>query len=508
MSVSSKDSIHVLQRIGEKLARTMDLLVIHDKNKDFVMATACFDAVNWQVKEIQARDGASADWEVDPFIYNFWRSCLQKPATMQATPAKASIIILDRDCRKCIVAQWLSFRDGVSKKDFIKKTKSADILKMIIEILNNTYKLRNGLFEDLPALAERLATMNFKEKAVAMSVVTYKLPKCLEEYEKYKAPKERPELGKVKAVLREAARILSIIDVSSYSYDFHENEVFAAAYDKWIDQLFDLMEEMRHTVSGFPILSVSMLSYQYLKTYLKTYNVFERVQSVRPDGSYTEVKYSGFFQSLYLKWRVSQLLMKVFRRTNKMVKLDLEKASPPDLYVLIAQLFGWMIEESSEFVISFTVLRDFWAASDKIKYIKELSERQKDEIDLYNRVSLSMYRQPAINPVLEDSVSDEEEEPNVRKEARLKIDREIFEEVLKEIKLMDCSKFKLKFTSKKDLMEVEEKFKAFANKNRTRKMTGWFKEEGDKVYSGNRTENPTEGLTDILNYYIKEDDED
>jgi hypothetical protein len=84
-----------------------------------------------------------------------------------------------------------------------------------------------------------------------------------------------------------------------------------------------------------------------------------------------------------------------------------------------------------------------------------------------------------------------------------KIAREIFEAVLRDVKKSDCSRFKL-ILNKTELEERERKFMDFVSKNNFQGGAPLFKE--GVVYTENRSQNPQEGLKDILSFYLKTED--
>lgn len=501
MAACAKDSINVWSRTSERIARAMDLLIVFDQQGNFNLATASLDVVNFSLRESMQSDAKATKNAISPFCVNFWRS------TSEATPEalgdykKVVDIVFDKECRKAMANHWIQYRPNFGKKDFNKRSKAQAIIAAVIDLFNATAIVRNKLIDSLEPLVDDLTKHAATLQGLIAPVVSRQpeLPKCFEECKGVElGPSEKVYFEKVKKVLKETKRILYMVQMNHTIFFYQEMGIFAQPYEKWIDQIFDLLEKHRHNASNHHVLGTHLLSYQYLKTYLKTYNVFEEVAIIRPEGPYTEVKYSDYFQNRYLKWRITQSMVVVYKKALYYDSYEsyLDSAKPYELMVLLMQVFGLIVEEISTFVFSFTVLRDFWASNDKLGFLRGLGECQREVIELYNKISLSFYRRPTINPILKGA------EPSILSGGNAnedeKVDRKVFEELLKDTKLTNCSLFKMKL-NKADFKEVEKKFKALALKNRTEEKNPFFSEE---TYPKFWTENPEEGLKNILEHYL------
>jgi hypothetical protein len=403
MAVQFKDTPLLWNRVAERLALTMDLLLIYDRRSDLTMAAACMDSINWQLREAQSKDVVTTEGGIDIFTYNYWRNSLVNLTELKSDLKMACSAHMDLECRKNVANFWVSYRLDYGKKEFNAKNKPQVFLKLLMAYFNSVALGRNTLYENKDRwLKNMVVDESFISPVVLKSPP---LPRGIEICDGARAEPSTSEkllLDRIKSLLKEAERVLCAVQVSHDDRLNQGIELFIVPYEKLIDTLFDLCEELRCSNAEQRCLVAHILCYQYLKTYLKTYNVFERVQIERPEGTYTEVKYSPYFQSLFLRWRLSQSLTLVYQKCLKRntQKLDLDSADSFQLYVLLAQLYGWIVDETTQFVFGFTVLRDFWATKNKLDFLKSLSHKQKEVIDVYNRVSLIIYGNQQLFPLL------------------------------------------------------------------------------------------------------------
>ena len=500
MAANLREAPGVWGRTSERLTRALDLLVLFDKESQFHLATACMDILNFSLRESLDAVELSKDSEL-PYTINFWRSIRDASEKGPNTYNIIGDVVFDKECRKAMVSHWISNRPKFEKKDFNKKAKAQDILFKVVDLFSATHVVRNNLIDSLEPLRQDLEKFALSTEGLVTSVVeqSQKLPKCFDEYKNVQtSPKESAHFEKVKSVLRETKRLLYVIQMNHNAYFLSETGVFAAPYERWVDQLFDLMHEYRCNSEKYHVLTTHLLSYQYLKNYLKGYNVFEEVPWLRPEGTYTEVKYSAYFQHRYIKWKISQGFAIVYRKALSSDKFEseLDRVGPYGLSVLLMQVFGLIVDEITPFVFAFTVLRDFWASNDKLKHLQGLNTSQKEVIDLYNRISLMFYRRPTVNPVMEGAepsiLLKETNEPE-------RLDRRVFEELLKDASLADCSKFKI-WLSKNAFKDYEDKFKELALKNRTQTEGPLFRR--DDMFESNRVEDAEKGLKSVLEFYL------
>ena len=492
MAVSSKDSSKLWEKVTEKVVRTMDLLLIYDQDFNLKMAAACMDIINWQLRELQSNDDVVSEGGVDIYTYNFWRSSLYTEEEIKKDLEKGILVLVDRECRERIASQWLVYRLMPEKKGFSKRNKAQSFMKMMKILINSACAMRNDIWENRKILGDKLDADELIVSPVVLKFI--KFPKCFFEHKNILDAGIGLTRDHAKHILREANRILCVAQVNHNDLLINETELFAAPFEKWIDSLFDFCEGSRTNSQGSQVLVAHILPHQYLKTYLKTYNIFEKVRIVRPEGSYTEVKYSSYFQNVFLKWRLSQSFTMIYQNyfTLATLNVGLEEMDMNQIYILLSQLFGWVVGEAGLFVFSFTVLRDFWASKDKINFLKGLDPKKRSAIDLYNRITLMMYRRPTVVPIIE-LVSGDISEPE-----RKRAINEMFEEVLKDVKKKNCSQFKF-LLEKMDFKEREEKFKALASQNNSREDRPFFNEE---IYSENRSDDPKKGLQEMLKHYL------
>lgn len=528
---------NLLEKTVKRLIFVLDLLVKADGEGDFKTASACMDVYNWQMKETYSNteNGSSSQSNatIPPFEYNFWTTLARGSRDDRA-------LYLDRLARGAVVNYWYCYRyraDRGKKVEYTLKTISIAGAAADCGNAARNKALNTDISEE--ELKENTYYKDRRKPVISMTKPPSSVIKNLKIDEKevivYKT------IGCPKEFLERSRKILLTASFKHQSGAREYLEQYKDTLDKWVEDIF----EYYHSKKGcekLNILTMPTLDYSSVKKVILDHNVFKVLDSVckRPEGPYPEVKESDYFVTKFLLWKMSQGLYEIQRRVNW--KVDVENKLL--LHLTIMQIFCILCEQGRSVHKHLVLVQNLRASTDKVKFVLSLNPVQKAMLNTYNMVTLHMYRKPHIGIVDRmDSVdigedlgfiAKEESEKDKKGEAtggvQKRVESEIkknnpdiivvqredgfFEykdggEVLKDIyekteeavKEMDCSNFKKCY---RRVTEEEEKdFDEIIN--RFRPLGPAIVE--DAVFSGNRSEDFTEGLKNILDHYLRPSEE-
>lgn len=503
----------LLEKTNKRLIFVMDLLVKAEKEEDHGLAIACEDILNWQMKEILDEDRYKGNQWI-PFEHSLWLSAAKECKDK-------TLVFVDSIGRKNFAAAWIGMRGMVEKK--FKRSIGLSIA------IGASYDRAVGLRDRAVDMEEEEATKRLLPTVGKLTKDIFKNLKLDDkEVVTHKA------IGCPKQFLEWSRKVLSMGSLRHQAGAAEDLEAYKEAYDRWVSELFDYYHS-RKGVEKLNVITMTTLDYSDVKKLLLNYNVFEDInQSLkRPEGTYPEVKESDYYVKKFLLWKMSQGLYEIDFKMN----WDIDVEDKLVLQVTIMQIFCLLCEQGMFLKRCLSVVEDYKASADKVKFATSLNEVRKEVLRAFNQVTLHMYRWPHM-PLVdamekygycvknkkeegEENIEEEEEEEEGKLneaaggQVKEKVQKsglyryrdaeellnEIYEETEKKVKEMDCSGFKKCLS--KVTKEENKKFQEVVDRFGLLDVSV----HSGQVYAEIRLESFLEGLKSVLRHHLKSSEE-
>lgn len=514
MAASLEDS-EIVEKTVKRLVLSMDLLTVAEFEKDYKTAAACFDIACWQIIEFVRRSRP----EQRPLDVNMWRRIARDSKSNEA-------VYVDRKAREVFLNCYLNLRtehEGGRKRRDAIGPKSKKIIPLLGCMIDTAIREREKVI--LTEFEGEIKKVNSKCDWTGLRepIVTREVPRVVAENVAIsdKEKNHSKSVSLVKDLFEESEKLLSAATLEHHTSDSGSLSVYKEIYEKWIDSLFDF----HHTKKGNGKLDILLMpteNYNATRDILKSFNIFEEFELEKPKGSYSEVKCSDYLVTKCLRWRMAQGLHAVRQR----VKWDFDRKDVVKLSITMMQIFCLLCAEANRFSSFQKVVEGFQKSEDKLGYIKDLRPEQKAMLHTFNVISLRLFRLPyrAVVDCFDEDFSSEEERTNREEEKRKRLVKEkdgtfvcvlndhfvadfvsedLHARLEEEVKKLSCESFQ-KQPVKMD-RECEKEFLELMDK---------VTEDLDhrvvlsrEIYKGDFKEDIEEGVRDVLEHYLKPDEE-